>query len=164
MSTTSEPTGARRASVCETNICPPLDNFSNCGILGGPAAKTGLSGATVACRVRQARNDRVQSTGDSQSQKGEFEMGVPKPHTGANEGAKPEIIISVNEHQVTVVGEQQTGRSIKSAACEAGVEIDLDFVVLVEGSPEDTKVIRDDESVSVTTDTRVRAIRNDDNS
>ena len=91
-------------------------------------------------------------------------MGVPKPHTGANEGAKPEIIISVNEHQVTVVGEQQTGMSIKNAAREVGVEIGLDFVVLVEGSPEDTKVIRDDESVSVTTDTRVRAIRNDDNS
>lgn len=91
-------------------------------------------------------------------------MGVAKPNTGANEGAKPEIVISVNERQVTVVGEQQTGRSIKNAACEAGVEIGLDFVVLVEGSPEDTKVIRDDESVSVTTDTRVRAIRNDDNS
>ena len=147
-----------------TNFYPPLDNRAKLGILRKPAAKTGLSGATVACRVRQARNDRVQSTGDSQSRKGEIEMGVAKPHTGANEGAKAEIVISVNEHQVTVVGEQQTGRSIKSAACEAGVEIDLDFVVLVEGSPEDTKVIRDDESVSVTTDTRVQAIRNDDNS
>lgn len=91
-------------------------------------------------------------------------MGDPKPHTGANEGAKAEIVISVNEHQVTVVGEQQTGRSIKNAACEAGVEIGLNSVVLVGGSPEDTKVIRDDESVSVTTDTRVRAIPNDDNS
>lgn len=85
-------------------------------------------------------------------------------NTGTVGDATAEFVISVNKKPVRVVGAQQTGESIKRTAREAGVEIEQEFVVLVEEDSGRTRVVGDLDVISIKSDTRVRVIDNEDNS
>lgn len=87
-----------------------------------------------------------------------------KANPEAIEDATAEFVISVNKKPVKVVGTQQTGESIKRTAREAGVEIDQEFVVMVEEDGGRTRVIGELDVISIKSDTRIRVIANDDNS
>lgn len=85
-------------------------------------------------------------------------------NTGTIEDATAEFVISVNKKPVKVVGARQTGESIKRTAREAGVEIEQEFVVLVEEGSGRTRVVGDLDVISIKSDTRIRVIDNEDNS
>ena len=74
------------------------------------------------------------------------------------------VQITVNERPVTVAGPHATGLAIKEAAIAQGLPIKLDFVLSQEFPGRKTKLIRDDEVVTVTPESRFSAIPNDDNS
>lgn len=59
------------------------------------------------------------------------------------------ITVLVNEQEVKLLGHQETGREIKTAAIEQGVPIQLDFVleeILADGSH---RTVRDEEQVAL---------------
>jgi hypothetical protein len=74
------------------------------------------------------------------------------------------ITIHVNERPVTMTGRHQTGLDIKEAAIAQGVPIKTDFVLSVEHGDGHTKIVDDNETVTITEHSRFVAIDNDDNS
>jgi len=74
------------------------------------------------------------------------------------------IQIHVNEKPVKVVGRRQTGLTIKQAAIDQDVQIGLDFVLSIERGPSKTKIVGDNEKITVTKNSRFLAIPDDDNS
>jgi len=72
--------------------------------------------------------------------------------------------VTVNDKPVVLVGEKQTGASIKKAAIDDGVNIKEDFVLSIELGGGKTKLVGDDEHIEVHDGERFLAIENDDNS
>lgn len=75
-----------------------------------------------------------------------------------------EIVVLVNERPVTLLGHRHTGLEIKQAAITQRVAIGLDFVLSIEHGPQQTKIIENNEVVTVTKTTRFVAVADDDNS
>ncbi len=75
-----------------------------------------------------------------------------------------EVVITVNDKPVTVLGPRTTGLAIKQAAIAQGVPIQLDFVLSEELPNGRTRVVRDNDPVTVSKKSRFVAIPNDDNS
>ena len=74
------------------------------------------------------------------------------------------VAITVNDKPVVLEGSKQTGKSIKKAAIEQGVNIKEDFVLSIERGGGKTAVIGDDEFIQVSPGDQFVAIDNDDNS
>ena len=72
--------------------------------------------------------------------------------------------VTVNDKPVVLVGEKQTGVSIKKAAIDQGANITEDFVLSIELGGGKTKLVGDDEHIEVHDGQRFLAIENDDNS
>jgi hypothetical protein len=95
-------------------------------------------------------------------------MTQTEQHAGGNAAPaapKPqEIEVSVNERPVVLIGHKQTGLSIKQAAINQSVPIQIDFILSIERGPGHTQVINDNEEITVTRNSRFVAISDDDNS
>lgn len=74
------------------------------------------------------------------------------------------INVFVNEKPVFLEDEKQNGLSIKKAAIEQDVGIQLDFVLSIERDSGKTELIGDKQDITVNRDERFLAIPNDDNS
>jgi hypothetical protein len=74
------------------------------------------------------------------------------------------VEIHVNERPVHVVGPRMTGHQIKEAAVQQGVAIQSDFVLSEEIGNRRTRVVGDDEIVTVNSQSRFIAVAPDDNS
>ena len=74
------------------------------------------------------------------------------------------IKVLVNEKPVTLEGRSQTGLSIKQAAMNQQVPIQLDFVLSIERGAGRTDLVNDDQKIEVHEHERFLAIPNDDNS
>lgn len=88
-------------------------------------------------------------------------------HPGERFVATPndrEIEIIVNEKPVVVIGHKQTGETVKAAAIQQKVPIQLDFVLSIELGGGKTELVGDDQIIRVHKDERFLAIPNDDNS
>jgi hypothetical protein len=79
----------------------------------------------------------------------------PQPHF---------FTITVNGTPVSIAGPKTTGRAIKEAAIAAGVPIQLDFILSEELPNRKTRLIRDDDEVSIHEGSSFVALANDDNS
>lgn len=75
-----------------------------------------------------------------------------------------EVIIHVNERPVRIEGPRANGLEIKEAAISQNVKIDLDFILSEELGEGKTRLIGDKDVVTVTNESRFRAIADDDNS
>jgi hypothetical protein len=75
-----------------------------------------------------------------------------------------DVVITVNERPVTVLGPKVTGLEIKQAAIAQGVPIHLDFVLSEELPNGRTRPVRDHDEVTVNKHSRFVAIPPDDNS
>ena len=74
------------------------------------------------------------------------------------------VDVTVNDKPVVLVGEKQTGASIKKAAIDHGVNIKEDFVLSIELGGGKTNLVGDGEYIEVHDGQRFLAIENDDNS
>lgn len=75
------------------------------------------------------------------------------------------VTITVNDKPVNVQGPRVTGLQIKQAAIDQGVpNIQLNFVLMEQVGPHKTKVIGDNETITVNPHSKFVAIANDDNS
>ena len=72
--------------------------------------------------------------------------------------------IRVNEQIVSIEGPSHTAGTIKQAAVEQGVEIDLDFVLSVITEGNETKILGEEEVIEVTEESCFVAVAGDDNS
>lgn len=79
----------------------------------------------------------------------------PQPHL---------FTVTVNGVAVSLAGPKTTGRQIKQAAIDAGVPIQLDFILSEELPNRKTRLIRDDDPVSIHEGSAFVALENDDNS
>jgi len=79
-------------------------------------------------------------------------------------GNDKEIEIKVNNHRVVVIGNKQTGSSIKEAAIAQGAGIERDYVLSIERGNGQTQIIGDDDPVTVNKNSCFLAIPDDDNS
>jgi hypothetical protein len=79
----------------------------------------------------------------------------PQPHLFA---------ITVNTKPVSLAGPKTTGRAIKEAAIAAGVPIQLGFILSEELANRKTRLVRDDDEVSLHEGSAFVALENDDNS
>jgi len=75
-----------------------------------------------------------------------------------------EIEIKVNNQPVVVIGNRHTGLSIKEAAIAQGTGIEPDFVLSIERGNGQTKIVGDDDPVTVNKNSCFLAIPDDDNS
>lgn len=82
----------------------------------------------------------------------------------ADKGHEHLVTIHVNNKPVQIAGPKATGAQIKAAAIAQGVAIQLNFQLLEELGGGRTKVIADNEEVTVNSQTRFVAIAPDDNS
>ncbi|WP_080434150.1 multiubiquitin domain-containing protein [Burkholderia ubonensis] len=74
------------------------------------------------------------------------------------------VHIRVNEKSVTVRAHELTGLQIKQAAIDAGIAIQLDFVLAEERPDGTSRIIGDAEVVKLHSGMEFSAIRDDDNS
>ena len=88
-------------------------------------------------------------------QKGDAALATARPS---------EIHVAVNERPVVLKDAVQTGLSIKTAAIQQGVAIQLDFVLSIERGGGRTELVGDHEKIKVQDKERFLAIPNDDNS
>jgi hypothetical protein len=72
--------------------------------------------------------------------------------------------ITVNGKPVSIAGPKTTGRLIKEAAIAAHVPIQLDFILSEEFPNRKTKLVRDEDEVSIHEGSAFVALENDDNS
>jgi hypothetical protein len=79
-------------------------------------------------------------------------------------GREHDVVITVNERPVTVLGPKATGLEIKQSAIAQGVPIQLDFLLYEERENGHTDPVRDETEVTVNKNSRFVAIANDDNS
>lgn len=88
-----------------------------------------------------------------------------KEHEGHHEEHKDHIvIITVNEEPVKIRGPKATGLQIKQAAMAQGIHIDLAFVLSEETGPHRTRIVGDNDEVTVHKGSRFIAVAPDDNS
>lgn len=81
--------------------------------------------------------------------------GHPNPHT---------VTVLVNEKPVDVPAPKTTGLEIKRAAVNAGLPVQLDFVLSEERPNGNTDIVGDEDEVTVTKHSKFLAIAPDDNS
>lgn len=81
--------------------------------------------------------------------------GHPNQHT---------VTVLVNEKPVDVPAPKTTGLEIKQAAMNAGLPVQLDFVLSEERPNGDTDIVGDKDEVSVNKNSKFLAIAPDDNS
>lgn len=74
------------------------------------------------------------------------------------------IDVKVNEKRVMLQGHKQTGLKIKLAAIEQGVNIEKDFVLSLEGHGGHTRIIGDEDKITVHDGDCFSAVPHDDNS
>lgn len=72
--------------------------------------------------------------------------------------------ITVNEHAVSLAGPKATGGQIKQAAISQGVQMDIGFVLSQELPNRRTRIVGDEEEVTINKNSRFVAIAPDDNS
>jgi hypothetical protein len=79
---------------------------------------------------------------------------IHTPHADENAAAHEKheykdtiFVVSVNDHPVRLLGRQETGVEIKTAAIEQGVEIILNFVLEEELADGTFRVIKDNETI-----------------
>ncbi len=72
--------------------------------------------------------------------------------------------ITVNEKPVSIDGPRVTGRQIREAAIQAGLPIGLDFMLTEELPNGRSRVVGDDDVVTVNKNSRFDAVAGDDNS
>lgn len=75
-----------------------------------------------------------------------------------------EVVITVNEKPVTVIGPKVTGLQIKEAAIAQDVQIGLDFQLSEELANGRTRIVGDAEEITVNKNSRFDAVAGDDNS
>jgi multiubiquitin len=74
------------------------------------------------------------------------------------------VVVKVNNQPVTVPAPKATGRQIKEAAIATGLPIQLDFV-LSQVLPNDrTKIVGDNDEITVNKNSEFAAVAPDDNS
>jgi len=78
--------------------------------------------------------------------------------------AEQTVEITVNKKAVVVGAPKQTGLSIKQAAIEQGLPIDVGFQLSEELGDHKTKIIGDNDEVTVHKGSRFIAVAGDDNS
>ncbi|WP_319462498.1 multiubiquitin domain-containing protein [Micromonospora sp. RTP1Z1] len=74
------------------------------------------------------------------------------------------ITITVNEKPVRIDGPQATGLKIKQAAIDAGVQIELSFLLSEELPNHHTRIVGDTDEVRLNKHSRFTAVADDDNS
>jgi hypothetical protein len=86
--------------------------------------------------------------------------------TQVNEKPEKEhvVTITVNEKAVEIAGPKATGLEIKQAAIAQGVNIQLSFVLSEELPNRKTKIIGDNDEVTVNKNSKFVAVAPDDNS
>jgi cell division protein ZapA (FtsZ GTPase activity inhibitor) len=75
-----------------------------------------------------------------------------------------EVEITVNGNRVRIAGPKATGLQIKKAAIDQSVNIKVDFVLSLEIGERKTKVIGDDDEITVHLHAKFVAVAPDDNS
>jgi predicted RNase H-like nuclease (RuvC/YqgF family) len=80
------------------------------------------------------------------------------------EAKKPIAVVFNDKYPVIVEGRKQTGLSLKQAAIQQKVPIQLDFVLSIERQGGKTELIGDTDHIKVKEGDRFLAIPNDDNS
>jgi hypothetical protein len=86
-------------------------------------------------------------------------------HKEHHEEHKEHIVtVTVNEEPVKIRGPKATGRQIKEAAIAQGVQIDLGFVLSEEIGLRRTRIVGDNDEVTVHNKSRFVAVAPDDNS
>jgi len=88
----------------------------------------------------------------------------PPDDTTDNKKKPKDVSITVNDQAVTLPDKHATGLSIKQGAIEAGVPIQLDFVLSEVQPNGHQKIIPDEHPVSVKDGDHFWAIPGDDNS
>jgi hypothetical protein len=81
-----------------------------------------------------------------------------------DQGRDRAIEVMVNEKSVILKDKEQTGLSVKQAAVDQDVAIQLDFVLGIERGGGKTELIGDTDHIKVHPHERFLAIPNDDNS
>ena len=79
-------------------------------------------------------------------------------------GGGDKFTIIVNENPVEIIGHRHTGLEIKQAAIDAGLSIQLDFVLTEEQGPGMNRVVGDNDEVTLTKKSVFEAIPNDEHS
>ncbi len=74
------------------------------------------------------------------------------------------VTITVNEQPVEITGPKATGRQIKQAAIDQQVKIELNFVLSEEFPNRKTRIVGDDDEVTVHPGSKFIAVAPDDNS
>jgi len=74
------------------------------------------------------------------------------------------VVVHVNEKPVEVPAPKVTGLEIKQAAIQSGLAIQVDFVLSQEKPNGNTKIIGDEERITVNSQSRFIALAPDDNS
>lgn len=87
-----------------------------------------------------------------------------EPYKAHSDTDPHKIIIHVNNKPVTVIGSRQSGLKIKQAAIDQGIPIKLDFVLSEIGPSDKSRIVGDEDDVTVNKNSRFRAVDNDDNS
>jgi predicted nuclease with TOPRIM domain len=80
------------------------------------------------------------------------------------EAKRPIEVVINDKYKITLIGEKQTGLSIKEAAIAQHVPIQLDFVLSIELGGGKTEIIGNDQHIKVKKGDRFLAIPDDDNS
>jgi hypothetical protein len=75
-----------------------------------------------------------------------------------------DVTFQVNDMPVTMRGPRVTGLEIKQAAIAAGVPIQLDFVLSEESNANRTRIVPDEEPVTINPTSSFDAVAGDDNS
>lgn len=75
-----------------------------------------------------------------------------------------QVTIMVNNKPVVIDGPRVTGLEIKDAAVDQGVAIESDFLLSEELPNGETRIVGDDDTVTVTKHSRFTAVAGDDNS
>jgi hypothetical protein len=92
---------------------------------------------------------------------------MTKPDNAAPEVAgahEHTVVVTVNNQPVTVPAPKATGRQIKEAAIAAGLPIQVDFVLSQVLPNDKTKIIGDNDEVTVNKNSTFTAVAPDDNS
>lgn len=78
--------------------------------------------------------------------------------------ASVDVTVMVNKNPVQLVGPRVTGLDVKKAAIAQGVEIDLGFVLSLRQANGKSKIVGDNDTVTINKNSVFSAIANDDNS
>lgn len=87
-----------------------------------------------------------------------------KPEKDKDHRPEQRVEIFVNGRAVILRDDDQTGLSIKQAAIEQGIRIEIDFILSVERERGKTEIIGDNQKIKVRRHQKFTAIADDDNS